>query len=310
VSEFRIAASSGARGRIRSFSVVAWIVGAALMAGVAFNTYTDVGIGDEGLGFLGDADYPWQQAEPTLFESTDGDTWSGTGNGVIRIPLADHQQDPHVARLGDRGDNYRSVALFVSDVEDLDDPANDRSWPRTVGYLRTDEEVLVLPGDGMLELWIEGQGDWTLTLEKTEVDEVADGFAGGKGNAFLVYRGDAVSARFVHRGDGLFYVTIHPLGGEVDQPIIESGSVDERVVWDPTDAVYFSIESDDERGAWSIDIDELATDAPAPPETPPADPAPTDPAPTDPAPTDPAAAAHRAAPRTTAFRPTRGTPRR
>ncbi|MCU1404548.1 MAG: hypothetical protein JWQ43_851, partial [Glaciihabitans sp.] len=98
--------------------------------------------------------------------------------------------------------------------------------------------------------------------EKAEFTEITDGFASGSGNGYLVYRGDAVSARFVHRGDGIFFVTIQTVGGQSDRPIIESGEIDLRESWDPTSAVYFSIESDDERGAWTVDIDELAGDAP------------------------------------------------
>lgn len=301
MSSGEITASSTARGRIRQFSVWIWVAGALVLSGVAYNTYIDVGIGDDGFGILGDADYPWEQAEPTVF-TAENDIYSGTGSGVIRIPLDEHRQDPYVAQLSGRGDNYRSISLSVTEVDDLGDPADDRSWPRNAGYLREEEDVLVLPDDGLLELWVEGEGDWTITLKKTEVDEIVDGIAGGKGNAFLVYRGDAVSARFSHRGDGLFYVTIQPVGGEPDQPIIESGSVDERVAWDPTDTVYFSIESDTERGAWSIDIDELATDAPAPPT-----PEPTSPEPTEPEP-EPAAPPAASTPRATASRPTRGTP--
>lgn len=270
-------ASNAARRRIRSFSVVAWIAGGLIMSGVAYNTYLDVGIGDGGFGIIGEGDYPWQQAEPTVFGNPDGDTWSGNGSGVIRVPLADHQQQPHIARLGGRADEFAAISLSVTDTEDLDDPADDRAWPRTIAYLRGEEEALILPGEGMLELWIEGEGDWTLTLAKTDVDEITDGIASGKGNAFLVYRGDAVSARFTHRGDGIFFVTVHPAGAESDRPIIESGSVNERVVWEPTDAVYFTIESEEEHGVWSIDIDELATVAPQSPETPPASPEPAAP---------------------------------
>jgi hypothetical protein len=103
---------------------------------------------------------------------------------------------------------------------------------------------------------------------------MTDGYASDTSDVFLVYRGDAVSARFIHKGAGIFVVTIQTLGGESDQPIIESGEVDQRLSWDPTDAVYFTVEADDGRGVWSIDIDELATDARSAPDPAIASPAP------------------------------------
>ena len=295
----RIAASGTAHRRIRSFSVWIWIAGALVMSGVAFNTYIDVGINDNGFGILGEEEYPWQQADPTVFEDRDGDTWSGNGNGVIRIPLEEHQQSPYIASLGSDAQDGDRVILSVSDVADVNDDPADRNWPTLIDYIRDGDRTPVLPGDGLLELWVEADGDWSLTLEKVEVDEITSGIAGGKGNAFLVYRGDAVSARFMHKGDGLFYVTIQSAGTESERPIIESGDVNERLSWDPTDAVYFTIESDAENGAWTIDIDELATDAPESPTPEPSEPA-----------SDPAAYRPTAGTPTTASRPTRGTPRR
>lgn len=301
VSSGEITASSGARQRIRSFSAVVWVVGALILAGIAYNTYLNVGIGDNGFGILGEAEYPWREADPTVFEDRDGDTWSGTGNGVIRIPLEEHQQDPYIASLGPGSTEDDRIVLSASNVDDANDPDADREWPDLISYIRMDDRVPVLPGNGVLELWVEADGDWSLTLEKTEVEEITDGIVGGKGDAFLVYRGDAVSARFQHKGDGLFYVTIQTAGGESDRPIIESGDVNERLSWQPADGgVYFTIESDAENGAWTIDIDELATDAPVEPT-----PDPTSP---DPTPT-PAALPAQPAPDTTASRPTRGTPR-
>lgn len=286
-----VTVSSAARRRIRSFSTWVWVAGALLMAIVAFNTYARLGLGEGGFALIGDGENPWQQADPTVFDEHDGDVWSGTGSGVIHIPLDEHKQEAYTARL----ESGEYVDLFVTRAEDIGRPADDRGWPDSIAYFYdVGEEALVLPPDGELELWVRADGDWEVTLEKAEVDEVENGLADGKGNAFLVYRGDAVSARFVHKGDGPFYVTIHTFGGESDQPIIESGDVSQRLSWDPTEAVYFTIESDAEHGAWLVDIDELATDAPEPPT-----PEPT---------STPAAQPATPASRTTASRRTRGTP--
>ena len=268
-----VTVSSIARRRIRSFSVWAWITGAAIMAGVAFNTFNDVGIGGNGLGLLSEAGNPWEQANPTEFDDPDGDVWSGTGSGVIRIPRDEHNQEPYTVTLLE-GEN---VDIFVTRPEEMDSPADER-WPDNIAYLyEPDDAALVLPADVDLEIWVRADGDWEFTLATTEVDEITDGIASGKGNGFLVYRGDALSAHLIHKGEGIFFVTLQIVGGDPDQPVIETGNVEQRVSWDPTEAVYFSIESDDERGAWTVDIDELATDAPEPesPEPTPASPEPT-----------------------------------
>lgn len=251
--------SSSARGRIRSFSTWVWVWGSIVLCIGAFTTYSDIGIGDNGFGSISDTANPWEVADPAVFEP-DGDTYSGERNGLIRIPADEHNMDPYVLRLvvGEYTD------IFVTDVEDLDEPDNDRSYPTNVGYLYdVDDELLVLPPDGDLELWVRSDGPWEFTLAKEDVTEITDGYVSGKGNGFFVYRGEAVSARFIHQGDGLFFVTVQMPGERSDQPIIETGDVNQRLSWDPTSAVYFSIESDDDRGAWSVDIDELATDAPA-----------------------------------------------
>ena len=289
-----VTVSSTARRSIRSFSVWVWVLGAIVLFVSALNTFDNVGIGDDGFGIIGDNEYPWEIENPPVFEAN-GNTYSGTGSGVIRIPLEEHQQDPYVAHLV----SGEYVDLSLTPADELGQPAGDRAWPDDVGDLwDTEDQLLVLPRDGDLELWVRNDGDWEFTLSKTDVDEIENGFASGTSNALLVYRGDAASARFVHKGEGVFFVTIQTLGGESDQPIIESGEVDQRLSWDPTDAVYITIEADDGRGAWSIDIDELATDAPVEP----------DPDPTTGEPTDPAALPATPASRTAAPRTLRGTP--
>ncbi|MBG6238540.1 hypothetical protein IWX78_001512 [Mycetocola sp. CAN_C7] len=303
-----VTVSAVARRRIRSFSATAWIAGALVMAGVGYNTYVAVGFGENGFALMGDARNPWQQENPTVFEPQGDDEWAGEGSGVIRIPQAEHGQDPYTVSLT----QGEYVDVFVTRVEDLSAPADER-WPDNIGYLdEVGDEVLILPGDGDLELWVRTDQAWEFTLAQTPVDEITD-VSSGKGDAFLVYRGDAVSARLIHKGDGIFFVTVQPVGGESDQPVIETGEVDQRTSWNPTTAVYFSIESDEERGAWTVDIDELATDAPTSDTDTGTETDPTDaPAPdgTPPAFSDPTPAALPAVPasRSTASRPTRGTP--
>ena len=256
-----VTVSSTARRRIRAFSVYVWVWGAVVLGIGAFTTYSDVGFGDGGFGMLGDGDNPWEVADPPVFEP-DGTTYSGDGSGLIRIPLAEHNQDPYLVNL--RTDE--TLDLFVTEAVDIGRPDDDRGYPDNIAYLYdAGDEALIIPADAELELWVRSDTAWEFTLVKAEVAEITDGFASGTGNGFFAYHGDAVSARFVHKGDGVFFVTIQTTAERSDQPIIESGEVDQRVSWDPTDAVYFTVEADDGRGAWSIDIDELATDAPVEP---------------------------------------------
>ena len=278
-----VAVSSSARRRIRSFSVWVWVWGAIVLFIGALNTYAGVGFGNDGFAMLGDGENPWEVEDPPIFEP-DGDTYSGEGSGLIRIPLDEHNQEPYTATLV--AGEY--VDLFVTSAGDLGQPDNDRGYPSNVGNLyEAGDEAFVVPVDGDLELWIRTDAEWELTLAKSPVVEIENGYASGTSNALLVYRGDAVSARFVHKGDGIFFVTLQTSNGENDRPIIESGEVDQRISWDPTDTVFITIEADDGRGVWSIDIDELASDDPVEPDP---NPDPTEPVPTDPEPTDPTTA--------------------
>ena len=257
-----VSVSGAAARRIRSFSVWIWVWGAVVLSIGAFTTYLNVGIGDAGFGILGEGDNPWEMADPPILEPT-GTTYSGEGSGLISIPLDEHNQQPLIVHLV----TGEYVDLFITDVEDLGRPVDDRGWPNSVAYMYDPgDEALILPPDADLELWVRSDAAWEFTLQNEEVTEIADGFASGKGDGFLVYRGDAVSARFVHEGEGIFFVTVQMAGERSDQPIIETGSVDERLSWNPTSDVYFSIESDDDRGAWTVDIDELAASTPTEPD--------------------------------------------
>jgi hypothetical protein len=262
VSMTDLPVSTVARKRIRTFSTWLWVWGAVVLFIGALNTYGDVGIGGGGFGIVGEERNPWDRANPPVFDA-DGDTYSGDGSGVIRIPLEEHGQQAYAATL--LTDEY--LDLFVTNAEDVGRPDNDRGYPSNIAYLyNAGAQTFVLPPDADLELWVRADEAWELTLQPAEAVEITDGYAGGSGNELLVYRGDAVSARFVHRGDGLFYVTVQTFGSRSERPIIESGEVDERYAWGITDTVYFSIESDADRGAWAIDIDELATDSPVAPD--------------------------------------------
>lgn len=85
------------------------------------------------------------------FFEPDGTTYSGEGSGLIRIPLEDHNQDPHVVSLLSVG--YLDLHMTVAD--ELGQDNNEPAFPTHVGYLYdTDAGVLVLPQGGDLELWV------------------------------------------------------------------------------------------------------------------------------------------------------------
>lgn len=294
-----ITVSKPASKRISSFSVGVWLVGTIALLIGSLSAFDNVGIGDDGFGAL-DADRPWEQEEPAIL-TADGDVYSGTGSGLISIPLEEHDGQPYLVNLVD-GEN---VDLYRTRPEDLGRPADDRGYPDNIAYMyEPGSDTYVIPPDADLELWVRAEGDWSFTMARAEVHEMTTGYSTGSGNGLLLYRGDAVSALFTHSGDGTFFVTIQTADGESEQPIIDSGDVDQRVSWDPTDSVFITIESDIDRGVWSVDIDELA-DAPREPSPDPI--SPTRPAPTGPA--EPAAfGSDTTSPPTTSARSTRGTP--
>jgi hypothetical protein len=159
--------SKTARRRIRTFSVWIWVWGAlVLFVGAQYLALPEA-----------------QRGRPDN----------------IRIPLEEHDQAPYQAILTFDND----VDLFVTSPEDLALPEAQRGRPDNIAYLhRQGDTILVVPGDSDLELWVRGNGSWEITLQKAALREMMDGYASDTSNVFLVYRGDAVSARFIHKGAG------------------------------------------------------------------------------------------------------------
>jgi hypothetical protein len=271
-----VSVSRTARRGIRTFSVWVWVWGALVLFVGALNTYTvevevvdDVAVENDAVEEVPVEEVPvelpdgrtapWALAEPTVFEP-EGVTYSGSGGGVIRIPFEEHNQDPYaVAQVTGVG-----ITLYLTNAEDLGQPVTANSQPAYVTSVYSDES-LIFPQEADLELWVVNDGLWEFTLQEAEVTKIRNGFTTGTGTGtrHLVYRGDAVSANFSHRGTGRFNLTINPLGSYTTRPITAAGDVDQRKSWEPATAVYFTIETDTRQdSAWSIDIDELASDAP------------------------------------------------
>lgn len=217
----------------------------------------------------GGYDYPWEAANPLEAEN-DGDTWSGEASAVIRIPAAQFTEPLRATRVvgGD-------LELSRTNPADLEIYPGERPWPDYIGYLYGDRTSVIVPDGHDLELWVASGGAWEMRLEPLDAIEVTD-FYSGTGNAVLVYRGDALSARFTHTGTGIFFVDVYT-AFERDTPIIETGDVSQRLSWAIDSWVVFEIESSADRGAWTVTIENLASSTPAPTgPTPTTTPTPTD----------------------------------
>lgn len=183
--------------------------------------------------------------------------WSGNGGALISLTEEDFANGPLAASIN-RGDQ---LELHVTDADRVG--TADRGYPNYIDVMRDDETNAILPTGELTELWVVGTGDWAINLVPLDAQPITNKLS-GQGNAYLIYEGPATSARFTHRGDGIFFVTVYS-SQELDRPIIESGNVDQRAVWPVSDSVIIFIESEADSGAWTVDIDLLAEDDPPEP---------------------------------------------
>ncbi|KAE8765804.1 hypothetical protein [Georgenia thermotolerans] len=255
------AASDAAVEEIRRFSRWPWVVGAvamvlvvlAVIGQVSYDAATGRLVADPGSSA---ETYPWKLEDPPVVTAADG-TWSGTGSALIQLDQPPGQVVPREVTV-----EHGRVNLSVTKAApQLSLPARDREWPRYVDYLSPSAgpAIVVPPAQERVELWVQGEGEWALSIEDLRPQPLETAHD-GTGNAVLQYTGDSLSARFVHRGNGVFTVTVHTDDG-ADTAIIESGDVDRRLSWDESSSVLFAIESTGE-GAWTVAVDQLAA-APA-----------------------------------------------
>jgi hypothetical protein len=277
-------ASPDARRSIARFQGGAWTIGAIVMAVIAFGTFArlewnaDTGTLRDTADGNAYGDYPWEDETLPEVEITDGggyEYYSGTGNAVIRVE--DVTTEP--LQVTQVSDVY--VDLHMTESGDIDPETllPEAEWPLDVGSPQPELPVVIFPYEGTLELWVESDDPWTLQIEELDAEEITD-VVSGQGNALLVYRGSAVSALFEFAGDGIFFVTAYTREEGQESIIIESDPLKERHSWSPSDIVVLSIESDADRGAWVVDIDDYEDEdeesTPAPAPTSPASPAPDD----------------------------------
>jgi hypothetical protein len=251
--------SRAATRRIGVANAVLWIAGSIVLTIVgATATYAFVVAPFTGGGYLG-AYYPWEADEPLVATEDDG-VWAADAAGVIRIPAAEFTVPLEALVVGGG-----AVELYRTDPADQPDYPGDIVRPNYIGYVSADAEQLIVPSVDDLELWVGAEGAWQLRLTPIEATVMDDDGVSGTDNAYLLYTGDAVSARFIFIGEGIFFVTIYTTR-TTEYPITGSGDVDQRISWDPDSYVVIEIESS--QGAWSIDIDELAQSTPSPTPTP------------------------------------------
>lgn len=249
-------ASIGATRRIRTFSIGVWMLGSIVLA-----IFTSSAL----IGYVFVAEYgtnedpPWRVAEPTQAVSTDGgSTWSATGDAVLRMPDEITSDGPVMVTLKSLDDQF--LRLFHS--RSTDDPAID--WPDMVGFLDSSvsPQTVIVGGEDSV-LWVQANGNWSLSLTPLEAREIVDTVS-GSGDEYLVYRGDSLSASASHLGTGVFSVDIYGDFG-VDYAIIENDRVDQRFSWDTSSAIVLHVRSTAGDGAWSITIDGAETPAGATP---------------------------------------------
>jgi hypothetical protein len=259
------AASAGAVAEIRRFSVRFWLLGAVAAVVVALvqldrvsfdpATGLDLAVGTSG------RDSPWQQEDPPVAQGA-GTSWSGRGDALVRV----EQPGGRAVPLQVTSRSGVVDVLVSAGGPQADRPVDEREWPRYLDYLSpgSGQAVLIPPAGDVVELWVRAEGAWELSVDELRAQPLESGYD-GTGNAVLQYTGDSLSARFSHRGDGVFTVAVHTEHGS-ETPIIDSGDVDQRISWDPSATVVLEVEATGD-GAWTAAVDQLAAATPGPPAT-------------------------------------------
>jgi hypothetical protein len=247
-------------------NAVLWILGSIILLIVgATAAYSFVIAPYTGGAFYGNDQNPWEVAQPVVATEDDG-VWSAEASGVIRIPA-----EEFTYALGLTVEAGGEVILYRTDPSLGITSTDEYFYPEYLGYTTPDDLRVIVPTGDDLELWVEAGQAWQVRLAPLTATIMSDEGANGTGNAYLIYTGDAVSARFIYAGDGIFFVSVYTAFTD-DTPIITTGDTNERLSWEPDSYVVFEIEADVGEGAWVIDIDELArpdsTTTPTPTPTP------------------------------------------
>ena len=234
--------------RIRVLTAIAAIVSVLVLVGVVWGALDDLDMVEGApLGVDDPNDAPWDRAAPQeLTIADDGTLQIPAGGGVLHVPQSSSDPVLKITTTGEPSD-WVDVSLTPDGVVRDDD---EYFYPDSAGDIFSEgDTVMLFPGARDLEVWFESEAAETLRVAPLEVDAMG-ATASGEGDATLLYEGEHISARAVHRGDGVFFLDTFTPGGR-DSPVIESGDVDERFSWDGS-PVVFVIESS---GPWTLQID-------------------------------------------------------
>lgn len=243
--------------RIRAFSRFTWGLGAAGVMVAAFLVVPQVVVDDgrvyvgPAAGGRGDRIYPYHEDAPVQLEVADG-RLSGDERGGW-IPFA---ADAEPIALSMSREHADYINIFQTADESM--LATERHNPGNLDALwEPDDVVYATPALTDGRLWFSaGTTTWDLQVEPLRSTPIADGAATGSGDAMLSYRGDALSARIAHTGQGFLRVTVYAPELEYtgDPAVNDVDDFDTRTSWRVPGTVLFKIESTG--GEWSVDLDE------------------------------------------------------
>jgi len=227
--------------RIRSFSVVTWVLGSLV--------FVVIGLGSLiGAWLSAPAPRPWQLEEtPLAVKSADGQSWSANGSALMELDDADFAGRPVELSLT----SGSGISIYLDDPDEPD-------RPDYLSYVTSRTPAFLFPDSGSFRVWIVADGPWAVSLSTLDSEPLVD-VASGKGSAYFYYDGPSSGARVEYRGDGYISVSVTTRFG-TESVLNEFGAVDRRIGWNPDDKVVIFIElaKSDVEGAWKIDLEELA----------------------------------------------------
>jgi hypothetical protein len=234
-----------ARRRVLWFSVATWVVGALVVGSAVTVSLVDHFARDE----LAAQAKVWNLADPPV-ATQDGDVWSGDGAAKLALPESLVAAGPLLVEFTG-GDTALATVRQTEAGEDT-------RYPGYVGALDTlDPEGVALTRAGSV-LWVDSRGSWSLRIAPLAAEELTTTLT-GKGDRYIVYRGDALSGTL--RQEGSAFLTLLAYGGDTVQYVTSaSDSAEQRISWkrEPdTDYVVFELRTDGP-ATWSIAADELA----------------------------------------------------
>ncbi|MGB4137006.1 MAG: hypothetical protein WA971_10600 [Microbacterium sp.] len=245
--------SDPAAQRIRSFSRVAWIVGAVAVAVIGIVTFPplyrlpDGRIVPDGGAAAVEMDYPWLQDSPIELSASDGTIAGDAHGGWLSMPA---DAEPVVITLsGAPDDEY--VGVYQGVTGEYDDRYY---WPTRLNALfDVGDAVYAVPATADDRIWFASRNrDWRATVAPADAEQL-DGTASGSGPAVLEYHGEALSARFTHSGGGILHVTIVSAGA-TEVAVNDVDEVRTRASWKTAGTVLFVIDSSG--GEWTVTVDE------------------------------------------------------